>query len=147
MKAWVMFLVMLATTAVLRAGDNETRVYQVQLVRGTNNERPEDPKWKPAAAKVSDRLSPFRWKHYWEVDQQVVQVSNRKSARTTLPADRAVEVQLISPGVSEIRLYRKGELVRKSRQPAQAKVTIMGGDREQDRTQSWFVVVRNTQAK
>jgi hypothetical protein len=125
-----------------RADERNELDYRVQLVRGTNSERPEDPKWKPVSAKLAKRLSPvFRWKNYWAVDQRTVKVANNKPARAVLSNDRILEIQLVSPDISEIRLYRKGALVRKSRQSAQARFSIMGGDGEQG--QCWFVVVRN----
>ena len=142
MKTLMLFL--LGTSLVadsVQAGDGSERVYQVQLVRGTNSDQPENPKWKSVSPKLAKRLSPvFRWKNYWEVDQQTVKVAHNKPARTVFSNDRSLEIQLVSPDISEIRLYRKGELVRKTRQSAQAKFSIMGGDREQG--QCWFVVVR-----
>ena len=51
-----------------------------------------------------------------------------------------MEIEVRNNQDSEIRLYHKGVLVRKCRQPLQCPMSIMGGTREND--ESWFVVVR-----
>jgi hypothetical protein len=52
-----------------------------------------------------------------------------------------IEVQLISPDSREVRIFRDGRLVRKSRADARSDgISIHGGDTKADG--AWFVVVR-----
>lgn len=115
-------------------------VFYAQLIRATDREV-QEAGWRPIGPKLSSRLCPkFRWKNYWEVSRQTVSVHPGKKTRIRLNADREVEIDLRSQSDSEICLYTKGQVVQKSRQSSQEKMSIIGGTREND--ESWFVVVR-----
>jgi len=121
------------------AGDDPVTFY-VQLLRGTNEEKTEDIKIKEVGPKLRKKLSPvFRWKNYWEVSRTTVTVGKGKAGRIQLPNAHALEIELLNPAESEVRLYLNGALRRKSRQPIHNRMTIMGGDNNDD---CWFVVVR-----
>jgi hypothetical protein len=128
------------------AAENRPVVFKVQLIRGTDEEKPREAAWKPAGENLSKKLgSGFRWKNYWEVNRLTVTVAAGKPARARLSADREVEISLLDSGASEARYYSKGELVRKCRQATHDKLCIMGGTREND--ESWFVVVKREEAE
>lgn len=130
----------LAVALALTAQQKPVTMY-VQLIRGTNKEKPPQADWKPIGAKLSEQLTPvFRWPHYYEVKRQTATIYPKKTSRLALTDDRALEIELLDAGQSELRLYRKDKLVRRSRQPFDSKLAIMGGDGEKD--QSWFIVVR-----
>jgi hypothetical protein len=102
---------------------------------------PTEASWKPVGPKLQKRLSPvFRWDHYWEVNRLMVNVEPTKTKRLHLSKDREVEIVPRGEREIEIRVYRDGQMIRKSRQAADVKMSIMGGDREKD--EAWFVVVR-----
>jgi hypothetical protein len=102
---------------------------------------PTEASWKPVGPKLQKRLSPvFRWEHYWEVNRVMVNVDPAKPKRLQLSKDREVEIVPRGEREIEIRVYRDGQMIRKSRQAADVKMTIIGGDREKD--EAWFVVVR-----
>jgi hypothetical protein len=140
MKALFGFLVLLGVSAVCLA-DGEPVTFYAQLIRGTNQEKLPQASWKPVGPKLSGRLCPkFRWSHYWEVNRQALSVRSGKPTRVKLTPKREIEIELRGVGESEIRLYSAGKLVRKSRQPINARMTIMGGG--SDEKESWFIVVR-----
>ena len=115
--------------------------YYIQLIRGTTQSAPQNSTWHAIGPRLSEQLSPvFRWNHYWEVDRKTASVERGKVKKIQLNKERTVEIELVKPTVSEIRLYLNGNLVRVSRQSIQSGISIMGGDRETD--ESWFVVVR-----
>jgi len=121
------------------AGDDPVTFY-VQLLRGTNEEKTEDIKDKEIGPKLRKKLSPvFRWKNYWEVSRTSVTVGKGKAGRIQLPNAHALEIELLNPAESEVRLYLNGSLRRKSRQLIHNRMAIMGGDNNDD---CWFVVVR-----
>jgi len=120
---------------------SEAMTYYVQIVQGTDEAKPRDPKWKPIGPKLSERLATvFRWNHYWEVSCQPVSVARAKPAKIRVTPEREVEILLLNDKESEVRLYRNGRPARKSRQSIRDKMTIMGWDKE--KAEAWFVVVR-----
>lgn len=135
----------LAVAVALTAQQKPVTMY-VQVIHGTNNDKPRDPDWKPIGPKLAKQLTPvFRWPHYYEVKRKTATLYPKKTSRVALTDDRVLEIELMDAGQSELRLYRKDKLVRRSRQPFDSKLAIMGGDGEKD--QSWFIVVRKDKPK
>lgn len=139
MKTLFSFFVILGMQAMC-LGDGIPAVFYVQLIRGTDIEKPAASSWKPVGPKLSKQLCPkFRWNHYWEVSRQTVSVFPGKFTRVRLDPDREIEVAL-SDSDYEVRLLNGGKVSRSSRQAIQSKMSIMGGGWKE--TESWFIVVR-----
>ncbi len=131
----------LAAAFWLQAAEEKPVLLYVQLIRGTNDEKPPEKNAKRVGPKLSQLLTPvFRWKHYWEVRQEEVKVSPRQTLKLGLKV-RDLEIKLQPDGQLELRLFTNGKLVRTSRQKLKADtMEIMGGNKEDDN--AWFVVVR-----
>ena len=140
-KFFRLLLLTLLGVTTLQAADAQKIAFYVQLVRGTDSDKPEDPAWKPVGAKLGRNLrGVFRWTNYWEVKSESLTLSKDKVARLHLTREREVEVKLLDPPRTQIRLYNKGELTRCSHQPISEHMCILGGDAQSG--ESWFVVVR-----
>lgn len=140
MKALFSFLVLIGVSTMCLAEGQPVTIY-TQVIRGTDQEKPPQAGWRPVGPQLSSRLCPkFRWKHYWEISRQAVNVQPGKAARVRVSPEREVEIELRDSGESEIRLYSAGKLARKSRQSVESHMTIMGGGWEE--SECWFVVVR-----
>ena len=136
-----LLLLALASLALLQAADAPKTTFSVQLVRGSDSDRPNDPAWKPVGASLSKSLQAvFRWKNYWEVNRQTVTLSKDKVARLRLSRESDVEVRLLNPPHTQIRLYHNGALTRCSHQPISEHMSVLGG--ESMNGECWFVVVR-----
>ena len=137
---WLLILAFAGITA-LRAGDAQKVTFYVQLIRGSDSDKPEDPACKPVGAKLGKSLhGVFRWKSYCEVKRETVTLTKDKSARLRLTPDREVELKLLEPPNTQIRLYHKGQLTRCSHQPINEHLCVLGGDSTSG--DPWFVVVR-----
>src|SRR5213083_2050448 len=80
----------------LRAADVQKATFYVQLIRGSDADKPENPTWAPVGPKLAKNLGAvFRWKNYWEVKRQTVTVSGEKAARVHLTREREVELKLL----------------------------------------------------
>ena len=135
-----LMLFALVSANAVSSAEEDSVTYYIQLLRGTNQEEIENTKAKEIGPRLKKRLSPvFRWKNYWEVKRTAVKMQPGRVAMVPLSKDRALEIELIGRAESEIRLYTKGALLRKARQPLYTRMSIMGGDSEDD---CWFVVVR-----
>ena len=128
------------SVACLAEGPGQPVVFYAQLIRATDRDI-QEVGWRPIGPKLSTRLCPkFRWKNYWEVNRQILNVPAGQKTRVRLNADREVEIELRNAGDSEIRLFTAGKVVHKTHQSPQEKMSIIGGAREND--DSWFVVIR-----
>jgi hypothetical protein len=114
--------------------------FYVQLVRGTDADTPPAAGATLVGDALSHRLQMFRWKNYWEIKRQTVQVSTGAKIRRHLTRKRDVEIALTTPTDMTVSIYLDGKLTRKRAQPVNTAFYIAGGDNEE--AQSWFIVVR-----
>ena len=114
----------------------------IQIIRGTNEEKPQERTWKQIGPKLSGRLAPiFQWKHYWQVGLAEVRLEPHRVKKARLSDIRHLEVELVNENDVEIRVFQKGKLTRRSRHKVRSlDMEIIGGTRE-DET-SWFAVIR-----
>ena len=137
---WLLFLA-LAGISTVRAGDTQHLTFYVQLIRGSDSDKPDDPACKPVGAKLGKILrGVFRWKNYCEVKRETVALTKDKVARLKLTPERELELKLLDAPNTQIRLYHKGQLTRCSHQPINEHMCILGGDSTSG--DPWFVVVR-----
>ena len=116
--------------------------YYVQLVWGTNHQKPAEADFRPVGPKLKAELSRvFQWQQYWEAKYKEIDVKQGKATRIRLSPDCEVEIELILPDSRETRIYGKGVLVTRSRcKLHRSSMAIHGGTTETGG--SWFVVVR-----
>jgi hypothetical protein len=135
---------LLLAVAGARAGDRNT-VY-VQVIWGTDKDRPAGTTYPAVGPKLSAKLSPvFRWKHYWETERKKVQIDPAKVTKVALANQRTLEIERLKSGETEVRLFRRSGLVTKNRQPSHERMIILGG--EDSTRDSFFVVVRPDEPK
>jgi hypothetical protein len=138
MKRWLSIFFLVVMSTAVRA-EKDALTYTVLLLRGTDESTAPQQGAKLVSTKLAERLSRFRWKHYWEVRRETVAVSAGRPAKLKLSKHRALEITQTADQV-EMHLYRQGKVARTARQKVQSNnCEIMGGTDEKD---SWFVVVR-----
>ena len=142
MKCWLSIIALLVSGAMASA-DNELLTYSVVVVRGTEQPNPPVQGAKLVSGNLAQRLSRFRWKHYWEIRRDSVTVGPKRPAKLPVTRKRTLEVALVGNQQVEMHLYRDGKIVRTARQKVHSNsCEIMGGVDEKD---SWFIVVRKTE--
>jgi hypothetical protein len=114
---------------------------QAQLVWGTNNEKPDDPKLKEVDAKVTDKLrGVFKWKNYFEVSRQSIAVPASSPKKVKMSEHCELEVQNLGNSSIEVKLYGKGKMVvRKTQKIKPNELLVLAGDDKNDT--AWFVVM------
>ena len=141
MKRYVWLWCVLATGLLaigLRA--EQAKTYYFQLIAGSNKELSPESRAKRVGAKLRAQLeTKFRWKSYSEISHGECALSEHNITTVSLPEKRELQLEL-KGRVLEARLYRDGNLVRKTRESANSRSLIMGGDQGKD--DSWFVVIR-----
>lgn len=140
-------LLMLCFLATLvPAADTKPTVLYVQVIRGTDQNKPAGKNYREIGPKLSAKLSPvFKWKHYWETDLKKVDFDPTKVTKLGLSGQRTLEIEKIKSGELEVRLFRRSGLVTKTRQARSGKMAILGG--EESNKESFFVVVRSDEPR
>src|ERR1041385_2252869 len=78
--------------------DSESTAYHVQLIRGTAENKPPEPNSKLLSAQEAGCFrSVFKWKSYWQISSQRVEILNGRSTRIRLNMEREVEIDLTRP--------------------------------------------------
>jgi len=138
----ILFAVMalLAGACLADAAPAGDITFYVQLIQGTDADAPPAAGATLVGDALSHRLQMFRWKNYWEVKRQTIQLSTGAKIRRHLTRQRDVEIALTTPTDMTVAIFLDGKLTRKRAQPVNTAFYIAGGDNEE--AQSWFVVVR-----
>ena len=122
------------------AGQEPTTFY-VQLVRGTETNRPPVPGCKRVGPRLAGTFCPvFKWKSYWELNRQQVAVAPGRKTRVLLGGGRGAEIDLGDPKQRRVTAFLDGKPVDQTISPAGEAMTIIGGNR--DGKSMWFIVVR-----
>jgi hypothetical protein len=138
-RFWLLVFLVLPLWA--NAADDNAQVFYVQLIRGSNDEKPPESQAKAVGPKMSQVLTPvFKWKYYWQVSEQEVSVAPAKVSKLNLQV-RDLELQIMPEDQVEARLYEKGKLMRTSRQKVSAAAPLVMGGSPNDNN-AWFIVVR-----
>ena len=114
---------------------------QAQLVWGTNNEKPDDPKLKDVDPQVKDKLrGVFKWKNYFEVNRQDFTLTASAPRKVKMSDLCEIEVQNLGNSSVELKLYGKGKMVvRKTQRIKSGELLVLAGDDKNDT--AWFVVL------
>ena len=114
---------------------------QAQLVWGTNNEKPDDPKLKDVDPRVKDKLrGVFKWKNYFEVNRQDFTVTATGPKKVKMSDLCEVQVQNLGNSSVELKLYGQGKMVvRKTQKIKTGELLVLAGDDKNDT--AWFVVL------
>ncbi len=112
-----------------------------QLIWGTNNEKPDDPKLKEITREVGEKLrGVFKWKNYFEVSRQNFKVNSSATRKVKMSEQCEIEVQNLGGSAVEVKLFGKGKLVVKKRQVFKpGELLVLAGDDKNDT--AWFVVL------
>jgi hypothetical protein len=115
--------------------------FQIQLVWGTNGEKPADRPLKPVNPNLEERLKGvFKWKNYFEVTSKPLSVPENGVQKIQLSKKCDVEVRDLGGSNVEVRLFGEGQLVRKVKQAVTpGQLMVIAGDDKNDT--AWFVVL------
>jgi len=129
-----------ASSFLARCGSADLNLL-AQLVWGTNNEKPGDPKLKEVDPGVAEKLRKvFKWKNYFEVKRQSFTVAVGSPKKVKMSDDCEIEVQNLGNSSIEVKLYGKGKLaVRKTQKISSSELLVLAGDDKDDT--AWFVVL------
>lgn len=132
--AWIMP----ARVSALAAADTP---FQVQLIWGTNGDKPKDTHLKEVDSKLQDGLKGiFKWKNYYEVSRKPLALTKEGTQKVKLSDKCDIQIQDIGSSRIEIRLFGQGVLVVKKVQSVVPGEPIVLGGFDKDDT-AWFVVV------
>ena len=116
---------------------------EVRLIWGTNDEKSPNPDHKPVDAKTTGMLSKaFKWKKYFLVNSEKVDVASRATKKVKLSEHSEVEIRELEGDNIEIHVYGKGKLVRKIKEPLSKDGTVViAGEDKNDC--AWFIIIKN----
>lgn len=118
---------------------------EVQLIWGTNDEQSPDPAHKPVSEEVLKKLKglPFKWKNYFEVKREKIEVAEGETKRLAMSKDCTVSVKNLGKEMVEVQLIGKGEKVGTIKQTLPKKELLATGGNAANAT-AWLVTLRQT---
>jgi hypothetical protein len=141
LAAFALFTAALLRLAVPLAHAGAENSFHVQLIWGTDGERPKDKPLKDVEPKMLEKLKGvFKWKNYYEVEQKPLTVPKQGSQKLKLSDKCEIELQDLGSSRMEVRLFGEGKLVVKKAQTVVPDEPIVLGGGGKDQT-AWFVVL------
>ena len=119
---------LLAGASLAKAASSDGVTLYLQLIQGTDAETPPAAGATLVGDSLGRRLQMFRWKNYWEVKRQTVQLTAGSKIRRQMTSQRDVEIAWTAPGNLTVSIYLDGKLTRKRAQPVDTAFYIAGGD-------------------
>jgi hypothetical protein len=131
---------LLVAFAVAQADTAEMQ-FDAQLVWGTNDEKPDDPKLKEVDDRLKERLTAvFKWTHYFVVHQESIEVSATGSDRIKLSEKSEIEIENVGRSKIVVKLFGEGKLVRRvTQRVAPSELLVIAGEDKNDT--AWFIVL------
>jgi hypothetical protein len=116
--------------------------FHLQLVWGTDEPKPADPRLQEIDLALKERFSGvFKWKNYYEVTNKSLKLPNRSGVETVKMSPKC-ELKVQSQGGSfiEVQFFGEGTLLRTVRQAVvPGELLVIAGDDVNDT--AWFVVM------
>jgi len=143
--AWCLWLFGASTCFVQRvlAAENKGELsFQVQLIWGTNGEKPPGKDLKDVEQRIKEALKGiFKWKNYFEVTRKTLKVPAKATQQLQLSDKCQVVVQNLGNSSAQIKLLGEGKCVntRKESITPGKLITIAGEDKNDT---AWFVVLK-----
>ena len=118
------------------------------LVWGTNDENSPNPAHKPVEPALDRKLSksPYKWKHYFEVNRQRATIAPNASKKIAMSDKCSLEVKNVGDSRIEVKLYGEGKQVcRQVEALPPGDTLILGGDAKNDT--AWLVILKRVSPK
>lgn len=113
--------------------------FNAKLIWSTDNPNVKDPKLKRVDPKLVERFKKvFKWKYYYKINEEDFCVPIKGQKKISLSKKCEIEVRDLGKPMIEVKLFGKGNLVKKIRQ-ASVKCLVIAGDDKDDT--AWFVVL------
>lgn len=133
-----------AATATETRADNKPadQKYTAILIWGTDGPKPDDKELKDVDPKLTEKFKKiFKWKNYYEVKRQDVDLKTGETKNVDLSHKCAVKLHLTEKEGMEVELWGEGKSVYKGKQSMPLKdILILAGD-DKNAT-AWFVVLK-----
>jgi len=131
----------LAISSSLSSANAGQMTFQVQLIWGTNGDKPNDPKLLEVDPKLRAKLMDvLQWKNYYEVASKPLAVADSSSNKLRLSDKCEIEVKNLGAAKVEIQLIGEGNPYAKVTQKAVPGEPIVIGSHDKNRT-AWLAVV------
>lgn len=122
------------------AASSATEDYEVRLIWASNEETSPNPAHKKLDTALTAWLKKsFRWSSYYEVNKNVLSISQNQTKDAKLSDVCTVKMKNLGGGRLEMELWGKGKLVSKTTEKLDKWIILAGEDKNET---AWFVVVR-----
>ena len=140
MKWLLVFSILILACVGLSEADKGPAAYYVQLIRGTDEDKAPEPNSKLLSPQETGSFrSVFKWKSYWQMSLQRLEVAEGRRTKIRLNPEREVEIDLTQPEHRSVRAFHNGKLMQCALCPRGEARTLIGGDR--DSNSAWFIVI------
>lgn len=143
LPAWLGIVAAMALVAGAARVHADEMKLEAQLIWGTNDGKPHDPKLKPVSPELAKKLkdSPFKWENYYLINTKDFSVGENAEKTVTMSRECDITVKNLGNSQVQLQLVGKGITVGKITQSLPKGQLLVTGGNAANKT-AWFVVLR-----
>ena len=138
-----LFATLFLLAAISARADSGDMKIEAQLIWATNDKEDPNPKHKPVAGEIREKLNqlPLKWVNYFEVNKISLDIPKGESRKARLSDKCEVEIKNIDGTQVEVALLGKGDPVWKRIQSLpKGEILILGGNAPN--ATAWLVALK-----
>ncbi len=119
----------------------------IHLVWGSNEEKLPNSNYKKLNEEMANKLKKiFKWKYYFEISKQTVDVPTRSTKKFNVSKKCDIEITEMEGPRVEVKLYGEGKLINRTVKSLTKDelFTIAGDDKNET---AWFVIIKLLEEK
>jgi len=139
---WIFAAFFLQVTVAAHAADGDMKL-EAHLIWATNDKEDPNPKHKPVAREILEKLKqlPLKWANYFEVNKVNIEIPKGDSRKAKLSDKCEIEVKNVDGKQVEVALLGKGDPVWKRIQSLPNGETLILGGNAPNST-AWLVALK-----
>ncbi len=144
LAAWIVAALLLATTVAARAETGDMKL-EAQLIWATNDKQDPNPKHKPVAPEIQEKLNqlPLKWANYFEVNKLDLDIPKGESRKAKLSDKCEVEIKNLDGTKVEVALLGSGKndpLWKRTQGLPKGEILVLGGNAPN--STAWLVALK-----
>jgi len=143
-RVWIFAVLFLFAGLAARANPGDMKL-EAQLIWATNDKEDPNPKHKPVAPEIREKLGqlPLKWANYFEVNKLAIEIPQGQSRRVKLSEKCELEVKNIDGTQVEVALIGKSDPIwRRIQSLPRGEILVLGGNAPN--STAWLVALKRS---
>ena len=140
---WIVAALLFFTAAAARANADDMKI-EAQLIWATNDKDDPNPKHKPVAPEIKEKLNqlPLKWANYFEVNKLSLDIPKGEARKAKLSDKCEVEIKSVDGSKVEVALFggKSDPVLKRIQSLPKGEILVLGGNAPN--STAWLVALK-----